>query len=152
MPRFPPRISVRRTVKLSDPMHWHAARAGLMTSESSTRKLLPVPSPPLISPWIRERLITTSVVLIDRSQLTILASMTVPLSVTVQGPVYALSVVPSGTPVLPAFGKAPPDGPGDDGGGAGVVVEVEGFGAGLEVVGAGAGTPPPWAPLTVNVS
>src|SRR5262245_41148543 len=86
-------------------MHMHAERFPLMTSLSSTRKLDPAPSPPLISPWMRDRVICTPVVAILRSHLTSLASMTVFGTVMEHGPVYAVRATPLGTPVLSGPGQ-----------------------------------------------
>src|SRR3954468_21673608 len=152
MPRLPPLTSTRSAVKLSEPMHWQAARALLMTSESWIVKLVFLPSPSLTSPLIREFLIITPVVLMPRSQLTILLSMTVLGVLISHGPLYVVSAVPAGTPVLLAFGKSPV-GPL---GAAGVLVVgvgtlPVGFVVGCDVLGCGTGTPSPFAGTTVKV-
>jgi hypothetical protein len=91
---------------------------------------------------MNEFLITTSFARIRRSQSTRFASITYPAVWIVQGPVYGVSVVPDGTPVVSEFGNVRPFAtkpPAPEVGGVGVTV---GVGAGVAVgvgVGVGAG-------------
>jgi hypothetical protein len=105
-------------------------------------------------PTILLFLITTPVARMSRLQFTVFPSITVLFAVIEHGPVYGVSTVPAGTPVLLPFGKPDCDvgeGVGLTGEGATGDGEV-GVGVGAtdgDGVGVGAGEPPP-SP-TVNV-
>lgn len=104
MLRLPPWTWTRNAAKWTDPMPV-AWRLPASTSLSVIVNENPLEfSSVAMEPLIFDRDTTTFAARITRSQLIVFASM-VTVTVMVQGPVYAVRVVPAGMPVVAALGQ-----------------------------------------------